>query len=74
MLAKPSAIRPVAHHAALPYAELAGFMAELRKQDGIGARALEFLILTACRTSEVLAARWSEINLPDKLWTIPSSV
>ena len=71
MLAKPTAIRPVEHHAALPYAELAVFIAELRKQDSIGARALEFSILTVGRTSEVLGARWSEINLGNKLWTIP---
>jgi integrase len=71
MLAKPTAIRPVEHHAALPYAKLAVFMTELRKQDGIGARALEFSILTVGRTSEALGARWSEIDLREKLWTIP---
>jgi integrase len=74
MLAKPSAIRPVEHHAALPYAELPAFMAKLRnKEEGVGARALEFLILTATRTGEVLGARWSEINLRGKLWTIPAA-
>jgi integrase len=72
LLAKPNAIRPVTHHAALPYAQLADFMVALRRQEGIGARALELLILTVCRTSEVLGARWSEVNLADKLWTIPA--
>jgi integrase len=72
MLAKPSAIRPVEHHAALPYGEIPDFMADLHKQEGATAQALEFLILTATRTSEVLGSRWPEINLRDKLWTIPA--
>ncbi len=72
MLAKPSAIRPVEHHAALPYAEMPDFMGDLYEQEGVAAQALEFLILTATRTGEVLGARWPEINLRDKLWTIPA--
>jgi integrase len=72
MFAKPSMIRPVQHHAALPYTHIPDFMAELRKQEPMAARALEFLILTATRTGEVLGARWSEIRLTDKLWTIPA--
>lgn len=44
----------------------------LRGQDGIAARALEFAILTAARTGEVLGARWDEIDMAEKLWTIPS--
>ena len=71
LLPKPSKVQTVAHHAALPYAELPAFMAELRKQDGIAARGLEFLVLTATRTSEVLGARWDEIDLKAKLWTVP---
>ncbi len=47
-------------------------MAELRQQGGIAARALEFAILTAARTAEVIGARWSEMNLTDELWTIPT--
>ncbi|MGC2523333.1 MAG: site-specific integrase, partial [Stellaceae bacterium] len=58
------------HHAALPYAELAGFMVELREQEGVGARALEFAILTAARTGEVIGATWAEIDLEGRLWTI----
>lgn len=73
MLAKPSTIRPVKHHEALPYAELPDFMTELRRQEGTAARALEFLILTAARTGEVLGACWSEIDLAAKLWTIPAA-
>jgi integrase len=66
-------VRRVEHHAALPYAELSGFVAELRKQPGVAARALEFTILTATRTSEVLGAQWGEINLDARVWTIPAS-
>jgi integrase len=62
----------VKNHAALPFAQLPAFIQELRKRQGSAARALEFLILTACRTSEVLGARWDEIDLDGKLWTIPA--
>jgi integrase len=72
LLPKRSKVRRVQHHAALPYAEIGGFMAELRKQEGIGARALQFAILTAGRTGEIIGARWSEISLADRLWTIPA--
>jgi integrase len=61
------------HHAALPFAEIAAFMVELRQQEGIAARALEFTILTACRSGEVLGARWDEIDERQKLWTVPAS-
>ncbi len=63
----------VEHHAALPYAELPAFLASLREQEGIAARALEFLILTAARTGEVIGARWNEIDLLDKTWTVPAA-
>jgi integrase len=65
-------VRAVAHHAALPYDQLPAFMAELRALDGNAARALEFLILTAARTGEVMGARWSEIDVANRLWTIPA--
>jgi integrase len=64
-------IRKVEHHAALPYRDLPVFMTDLREQDGIAARALEFLILTATRTGEVIGARWDEFDLEEGLWTIP---
>jgi integrase len=67
-----SKVRQVEHHAALPYGEMPDFLARLREQEGIAARALEFLILTAARTGEVIGARWSEINLLDKTWTVPA--
>ena len=60
------------HHAALPYGEVAAFLAELREQQGTAARALEFAILTAARTGEVIGARWAEFDLAEKLWTIPA--
>jgi integrase len=71
LLPKKSKVRRVEHHPALPYDEVGTFMASLRSYEGIGARALEFLILTAARTGEVIGARWDEISLADRLWTVP---
>ncbi|SRR6476469_5774438 len=68
-----SKVRKVEHHAALPYAALSGFLIGLREQEGIAASALEFTILTAARTGETLGARWSEIDLLDKVWTVPAA-
>jgi integrase len=65
-------VRKVEHHAALPYNELPNFMKALRAQEGIAARALEFAILTAARTGEVIGARWVEIDIDEKLWTVPA--
>jgi integrase len=61
------------HHAALPYAEVGSFVAELRTRTGFAARALEFTILTAVRTGEVIGARWSEIDWQNGVWTIPAT-
>jgi integrase len=62
------------HHAALPYLELGRFMAELRARPRSSAvQALEFLVLTATRTSETLLARWDEIDISGALWTIPAN-
>jgi integrase len=55
----------------MPYNELPAFMEKLRLQEGNAARALEFCILTVSRTSEVLGARAAEIDLREKLWTVP---
>lgn len=71
LLPRRSKVARVEHHAALPYPEIAGLMDELRRQEGIAARALEFAILTAARTGEVIGARWEEINLSERLWTVP---
>lgn len=65
-------ISRVNHHPALPFAQIAAFMVELRKREGNGARALEFLILTAARSGEIRGARWSEIDLTENLWIIPA--
>ncbi len=65
-------VRTVEHHAALPYDELPAFLIELRNQKGLAAAALEFAILTAARTGEVIGARWDEINLRDAIWTVPA--
>lgn len=69
LLPKPSKVRQVRHHPALPYAGVRDFMALLRAQPGTAARALELTILTAARTNMVSKARWSEIA--DALWTVP---
>ena len=71
LLAKRSKVKKVAHHPALPYAEMGGFMVDLRKQKGMAALALEYTILTATRTGEVIGARWGEVDLAGKTWTIP---
>ncbi|HEV7291970.1 MAG TPA: integrase arm-type DNA-binding domain-containing protein [Devosia sp.] len=60
------------HHKALPYAELPTLMASLRDKPGVGARALEFAVLTAARSGEVLNAKWSEIDIKARVWTIPA--
>ena len=61
------------HHPALPYSEMASFMADLRKRDCTSAAALEFLVLTAARTAEVTGAKWSEIDLDAATWSIDAS-
>lgn len=63
--------RVVRHHPALPYAEAPQFMADLSVAGGIAASMLGFLIFTACRTNEVVDARWSEIDRPSSTWRIP---
>lgn len=60
------------HHAALPWRDLPGFMQRLDARDGISARCLQFLILTAVRSGEARGARWAEIDLSGRFWTIPA--
>src|SRR5690606_15291047 len=71
LLPSKNKIRTVTHHAALPYKELPVFMQVLADQAGVGARALEFTILTAARTSEVIGARWEELDVASATWTVP---
>jgi integrase len=70
--AQPASTR-VRHHPAMPFAELPAFIEELRQHQGISAKALEFTILTAARTSEVIGARWKEIDLDAAVWTVPAA-
>lgn len=72
LLPTRSKVQKVEHHAALAYAEIGDFIRVLRAQPGIAARALEFVILTACRTAEALGATWDEIDLSRELWTVPA--
>jgi integrase len=65
--------REVKSQPSLPYAEISAFMTELKKRDGISARALEFVILTAARAGEVFGAVWDEIDLNNRVWVIPTS-
>jgi integrase len=65
-------IGEVVHHEALPYADVPAFIAALKRRQGVGPRALEFVILTASRTGEVVKARWSEVDLEAKIWTRPA--
>lgn len=62
----------IVHHPSLPYSELPAFLQLLRAQPGIAARALEFAVLTAARTGEVIGARWEEFDLAGKGWTVPA--
>ena len=66
-------VRAVRNHPALPYSDLPAFMGELRSRTSISARALEFAILTAARTGEVIGATWSELDLKAAVWTIPAA-
>lgn len=73
LLPKPSKVAKVDHHPAVPVASVGAFMQRLRAMDGMGARALEFAILTAARSGEVRGARWPEIDLEAGVWTVPAA-
>ncbi len=60
------------HHAAMPYAKVPDFYGKLERRPATAARALEFVILTAARTGEVIGMTWSEVDLENRLWTIPA--
>jgi integrase len=72
LLPPRSRITKVEHHAALPWAEVGGFMQGLRASPDLAARALELLILTAVRTNEAMGTEWTEIDMGGALWTIPA--
>jgi integrase len=60
------------HHPSLPWQRIAAFMSALRMREGVSAQAVEFTILTACRSGEVRSARWAEFDMASKVWTIPA--
>jgi integrase len=70
-LPKARKVKRVKHHPALPWQQVGEFMAKLQQRPGMGARALEFAILTAARSGEVRGATWQEIDLPGRLWRVP---
>lgn len=73
LLPSPSKISETTHFRSLPYTEMPTFIKTLRQQDGMGARALEFAILTAARSGEVRAAKWDEFDLDAGVWTVPAT-
>lgn len=72
LLPKPTKVRSVQHHPAMSWREAPAFLLELAEREGMAARALAFVILTAARSGEARGMRWSEIDLADRVWTIPA--
>ncbi len=72
LLPKAKKIKRVEHYAALPFKNIQAFVNQLRKQRGVAPLAFEFMVLTASRTGEVIGAKWDEIDLETKVWTIPA--
>jgi len=71
LLPRPSKLAR-GHHAAMPYDEVAAFVADLQGSEALAAQALELCILTAARSGEILGMRWDEIDLDKKVWTLPA--
>ncbi|SED39084.1 Integrase [Rhizobiales bacterium GAS191] len=72
-LAKPSKNADDRRQPAMPWADVPAFIAKLRKREGVAPMALEFLVLTGARSGEVLGAKWDEIDLDAKVWTVPAA-
>ncbi len=72
LLPKPEKVKPVVHHKAVSVEDVAGFYQALRQREGMAARALEFVLLTAARSGEVRGATWAEFDLEKALWTVPA--
>jgi integrase len=72
LLPRVTKARAVRHYAAAPYADIPTLVAKLRRVESVKSMALEFLILTATRSGEVLGARWAELDATQRLWVIPS--
>ena len=72
ILAKTAKVKRIKHHPAVPYKQINKFISVLRNKKGSSALALEFMILTAARTSEVIGAQWGEFDISSKIWTVPA--
>ncbi|RKP56612.1 tyrosine-type recombinase/integrase [Pararobbsia silviterrae] len=72
LLPAPSKVQKPKHHAALAYSQVNAFIRTLRQQAALSAKALEFTILTACRTNEMIGATWDEIDIDAALWIVPA--
>lgn len=72
-LMMPKQPKATGHHAAMPYTQVPKFYGRLIDRPGIAARALEFAILTAARTGEVVGMTWGEVDFENRLWTVPAS-
>jgi len=73
ILPKPSKVFTTEHREAMPYKDVSGFISRLRADGSIVSQALEFVILTACRSDCARTATWDQIDLVDKVWTIPAT-
>lgn len=73
LLATISKTSRTKNHPSLPWPRMGAFMSALRLREGVSARAVEFAVLTACRSGEVRGARWGEFDIGGKLWTIPAA-
>jgi integrase len=73
LLPRPSKVRSVHPHAALPASEIPALLEALRGRQSVAARALEFIVLTSVRVGEAVGARWDELDLAERVWTIPAS-
>lgn len=72
LLPKPKKVRAVKHHPALPHADIADFMADLSDRTGVAAQALGFTILAAARSGETRGMIWGEVDLENRVWTVPA--
>lgn len=72
VLPAPSKIAKTKHYPAVHWRDMGSFMADLRKREGMGARALEFAILTAARSGEVRGMTWDEVDFQSRIWTVPA--
>lgn len=73
VLPNPRTLARVVHHPSLPHQQIADFLALVRVEPAMSYRSLEFLVLTATRTSEVTGSRWGEIDREQRIWTIPGN-